>query len=95
VRRQHASRVSVAACRRRPDRVAVDKVRLDVAVSDTIGRHGFVRAPDYHHSTSGTVLKTGWSGHTSCALKLCAELGLDPKIERERCPAGRPDAMAT
>ena len=60
--------------------LAIDKLPLEIAVRDTIGQHDIARALDYastdelYHVENGLV----WT------RKLCAELGLDPIIERER-----------
>ena len=60
--------------------LAIDKLPLEIAVRDTIGQHDIARALDYasldelYHVENGLV----WT------RKLCAELGLDPMIERER-----------
>ena len=60
--------------------LAIDKLPLEIAVRDMIGQHDIARALDYasldelYHVENGLV----WT------RKLCAELGLDPIMERER-----------
>ena len=70
--------------------LAIDKLPVEIAVRDTVGQQDIARALDdasldeLYHVENGLV----WT------RKLCADLGLDPMIERE-CTAASSGSSGT